>query len=57
MYWLDFEMICGKLLIMPELVLEDDGARKILKESTKAKTDKERNFYIKKLENYINENS
>lgn len=57
MNWLDIESICGKYNIFTGFVLEDKGARKIMRDSYyNAKTEKERNFYIKKLENYINEN-
>ena len=55
MTWTDYQIICGKFLIDPDLLLDDPKVRKIVKESLRAKTEKEKDFYLQKLEKYITE--
>jgi len=57
MTWTDYQIICGKFLIDPDLLLDDPKVRKIVKESLRAKTEKEKDFYFQKLEKYITEES
>jgi len=55
MTWTDYQIICGKFFIDPDLLLDDPKVRKIVKESLRAKTEKEKDFYFQKLEKYITE--
>ena len=57
MTWTEYQSICGQFFIDPDLLLDDPEVRKIVKESLRAKTENEKDFYFQKLEKYITEES